>query len=454
MTNTDNSPVAPSGVGGEQVPVAASERTLTRVVAAAAVGTFVEYYDLAVYGFLASTIASVFFATTDSSTALLSTFAVFSVAFFARPVGGLLWGAVGDRIGRKRTLVIILNTMTVSTVLVGLLPSFDTVGIAAPILLILLRLVQGLSAGGEVTGAAAFIAEYAPHGRRGFLVSWLQVATTAALMTGLLTAALLNAALTPEQMQSWGWRIAFLVALPLGIVGIYIRTKLEETPMFVAVQEAAERTAALPGNVEPEKNSVAVVKRYRQIALAAGIGVVHTLAFYIILSYLPTYLTSDGVGLTKGESYVVLGVATLTYIVLIPATGLFSDRFGRRPSFFIATLGLIAMAMPAFWLMTQGSLGLALVGQIMLVIPGSFAASTMLIAQAEMFPTKVRYTGQGIAVGVVAALFGGSAPFIAQFLRGLTDSLYVPAYMIMFAAAISLIACIRMRETAREALPA
>ncbi|PBC35672.1 MFS transporter [Rhodococcus sp. ACS1] len=448
MSNAERTDSA-HGILGVETPTSAPDRqTMVRVVAAASVGTFVEYYDLAIYAFLATTIAGVFFASGDDATALLSTFAVFSVAFFARPAGGLIWGAVGDRIGRKRTLVIILNLMTVATVMVGLLPTYSAVGIAAPALLILLRLVQGISAGGEVTGAAAFIAEHAPHGRRGFLTSWLQVSTTAALLAGLITASALNALLSDDQMHSWGWRIPFLIALPLGLVGLYVRNKLDETPMFVAAQQSQD-----PSDANALRNTLRVRKNYRQIALAAGIGVVHTLAFYIILSYMPTYLTK-GVGLSSSDSYIVLGVATAAYLVLIPVTGVFSDRFGRRRSFFVSALGLLGLALPAFQLMISGSLLLALVGQMLLVVPGSFAASAMLITQAEMFPTKLRYTGQGIAVGVVAALFGGSAPFVAQLLGSITHSLYVPAFMIMFAAAISLIACVAMRETGREPLPA
>ncbi|GCE44625.1 L-Proline/Glycine betaine transporter ProP [Rhodococcus wratislaviensis] len=423
-----------------------SRRVLVKVVGGASVGSFVEYYDLGAYGFLAATISLVFFPPGNDTAALLSTFAIFAVSFFARPIGGLIWGRLGDRIGRKRTLATVIIIMSIATMLIGFLPGYASIGALAPTLLVVLRFVQGISAGGEITGAAAFVSEYSPEGRRGLLTSWIQASTTCAMLAGIVTASILNATLSTEAMQNWGWRIPFLLAAPLGIVGLYIRNNLEETPKFQELQESREATQqSIPGT-----GSDSGAQR-RAIALAVAIGAIQTVAFYVLLSYLPTYLVKQ-IGLSQGEAYLVLGIAATVLMLLIPPMGALSDKIGRRWSLIAATLGFLTLSYPSFLLITYDGFRTALIGQLVLVVPGSLAAASLLATQGELFPTRVRYTGHAIAMGIVAAVFGGSAPFVAQALTSATGSLFVPAYMIMFAAAISFVASLVMKETAKNPL--
>ena len=273
------------GAGWVLTDVREEPRQLRPVVVAAVVGSFVEYYDFAVYGALAAILAVVFFPPGNPTAALLSTFAIFAVAFFVRPLGGLLWGHLGDKIGRQRTLATVIILMAVGTVGMGLLPSYAAIGVAAPILVVALRCVQGFSAGGEIMGASTFVAEYAPEGRRGFLTSFIQSATTAALLTGAAIAFLLTSIFPEDAVNSWGWRIPFLLAGPIGFIGLYIRLKLEDTPHFKAIQEGHEVIQ------NPVRETLSHKENYKQIVLAAWVGVVQFVAFYMLLTYMPTYLT-------------------------------------------------------------------------------------------------------------------------------------------------------------------
>ena len=433
------------GAGAVLTDVREEPRKLRPVVVAAVVGSFVEYYDFAVYGALAAILSVVFFPPGNPTAALLSTFAIFAVAFFVRPLGGLLWGHLGDKIGRQRTLATVIILMAVGTVGIGLLPSYAAIGVAAPILVVALRCVQGFSAGGEIMGASTFVAEYAPEGRRGFLTSFIQSATTAALLAGAAIAFLLTSIFPEDAVNSWGWRIPFLLAGPIGLIGLYIRLKLEDTPHFKAIQEGHEVTQ------NPVRETLSHRENYKQIVLAAGVGVVQFVAFYMLLTYMPTYLTEE-LGFQSWESFLSLTIATAFLMVTIPFAGIVSDRIGRRTTLMVATATLLVLTYPCFLLISQGTFLAAVVGQVLLAIPASATAANLLAAQTEMFPTRIRYTAYAIAMNVGVALFGGTAPFVATYLISATGSNLAPAFYLMFAAALSLITALVMTETAKEPL--
>ncbi len=419
--------------------------TVRRVVWSATAGTFVEYYDFAVYGALAAVLAGVFFPAEDPVVGLLSTFAVFAIAFVARPLGGFIWGPIGDRIGRRRTLSAIVIVMSVATVGIGLIPGYATIGVLAPTLLVVARLVQGLSAGGEVAGAAIFVGEHSPSVRRGYFVSWLNVATTSALLAGILVAAGLQAVLDDAQTASWGWRIPFLLAGPVGLIGLYIRLKVDETPSFQSVK-ARNDTARVP--------LVAALRHttnYRQMGVAAAYYMPTLVSFYLLLTYMPTFMVKQ-LGFDAAASLVAITAAAVVQILLIPIFGSMSDRFGRRIILRWTSFAFLVLALPSFLLLGRG-FWMAILGLVLLAIPTAAALANNLAPALERFPTNIRYTASAAALGLAVAVFGGTAPYVSTWLVEETGRSYAPALYLVVTILPSLAASFFVRETAGERLP-
>ena len=323
-----------------------------RALVAACAGNLVEWYDFAVYGAFATVIATTFFPGSDPSARLLASFAVFATAFLVRPFGALLFGRLGDRVGRRPVLATVIVLMAVATAGIGLLPSYATIGMLAPLLLTLLRSAQGLSVGGESSGATAFVVEYAPEGRRGWYGAWLWATLAFGVACGIGVAVLLARVLTRATLEGWGWRLAFLVTLPLGLVGLYLRRRLDETPRFRAVQRArvvvrrpvAEAVRGYPGRL------------LSGLALVAALALTFNLFFF----YLPSYLvTALAVPLPRALAASLAGLALVA--IAAPFLGRLSDRVGRRPLLVAGTLALLVVTLPAFLLIRgAGPLGLPL----------------------------------------------------------------------------------------------
>ncbi|WP_197381499.1 MFS transporter [Mycolicibacterium mengxianglii] len=418
---------------------------LRRAVAGAAVGNAVEWFDFAIYGFLATYIAAKFFPSEDENAALLSTFAVFAAAFFMRPLGGYFFGPLGDRIGRQKVLAVVILLMSGSTFAIGLLPSYQAIGVAAPLLLLLARCVQGFSAGGEYGGGACYLAEYAPDRRRGFIVSFLVWSVVVGFLLGSATVTGLEAALSEEAMNSYGWRIPFLMAGALGLVGLYIRLRLDDTPEFKKLRAAGEVAAS------PLKE--AFITSWRQILQVAGLVVIHNVGFYIVFTYLPTYFTKT-LGLTKMDAFISVTVASVVAIVLIPPLGALSDRVGRKPLLFTGALGFALFAYPLFLLLTSGTVVAAVAAHAGLAAVEAVFVSASLAAGAELFATRVRSSGYSIGYNTSVALFGGTAPYFATWLVARTGSDVSPSLYVVGAAIVTLITLFTMRETAGKPLPA
>lgn len=441
----------------DRIPTSTSQRTLLppeendridpgvrrRVIGASFIGNFVEWFDYAVYGYLAVTISIVFFPTGDGTGNLLATFALFAISFLVRPLGGFFWGHLGDRIGRRTALAWSILIMSLATFCIALIPGHDSIGIAAPILLLLARVVQGFSASGEYAGASAFLVEYAPHGRRGIYAAVVPASTAAGLLFGSLIAALLTATLTPDQLHSWGWRLPFLLAAPLGLIGRYIRTKLEDTPAFrrLAESEAAPHAPARD----------LFVTHWRALLLAFGAVLLNAVGFYVILSYMPTYLSTQ-VGLGETESFLATTLALLTYVGFIFLTGAASDRWGRRTVLIAASICFILFTVPAFMLLDTGSLPAIIAIEIVLGGMLTLNDGTLPSFLAELFPTDVRYSGFAVSFNLANALFGGTAPFVATWLITTTGSKLAPGFYLMAAAVISLVAIVLAKETSRAQL--
>jgi MHS family proline/betaine transporter-like MFS transporter len=405
-------------------------------------GNMTEWFDYGAYTYVAIYIQKVFFPSQDPSTATLSTMLVFAVSFLIRPLGGIVLGPLGDRLGRQRVLAATIVMMAASTFLVGVLPGYGSIGIWAPILLVLLRMLQGFSTGGEYGGAATFMAEYAPDRRRGFFGSFLEFGTLAGFTLGALVVLLSELAFGKAAMADWGWRIPFLIGGPLGLVGLYLRTRLEDTPAFKALEE----------DDEVEEGATAALKdvltgHWKPLLTLAGLVIALNVANYTLLAYMPVYLEQK-IGLSSTSSLVLLIVGQAVMMLLIPFSGRLSDRFGRKPMWWISLGGLFVAAIPAYLLMAQG-FAPALLGFAVLGVLYVLQLSTISATFPAMFPTQVRFAGFAIAYNVATALFGGTAPAYNEKLIAVTGSDLVPAYTMMAACVVGAVALAFVPETAR-----
>ncbi|WP_342515021.1 MFS transporter [Sporosarcina sp. FSL K6-1522] len=416
--------------------------SVKKAVVGAAIGNLIEWFDYASYGYLAVVIATVFFAPGNATAALLGAFAVFSVSFIVRPIGGLIWGHLGDKIGRKRVLVLTIIIMSMSTFAIGILPGYAAIGVMAPLLLLVCRLVQGFSASGEYAGAASFISEYAPNSRRGLLVSMVPTSTAAGLMLAVIIVSLLEFNLTKEALYSWGWRIPFLLSGPLGIIGLLIRLKLEDTPLFKEMDRSEKK---------PKPSLFQGVKQNRkQVLIAFGVICLNAVGFYTILSYMPTYLTQElGFGVMKGILITLVSLGT--YVLVLPFVGMLADRIGRKPVLIGASIMFVLFTYPAFWLLSIGGpyaiLALVMLGFVLAGNDGVLA--TFL---TEMFPTSVRFSCFALSFNTGNAIFGGTAPLIATFLIAKTGNTFAPAFYLMGAAVIAFVFLLMTKETANKPL--
>lgn len=422
-------------------------RTLRRVTWAGAVGTYVELYDYGVYGFIASTIALVFFPGEGSPAALLMTYGVFGLTFAIRPLGGVVLGVLGDRVGRRFSLVLAITMMTAATVLVGVLPSYAAVGIVAPILLLLMRLLQGFSAGGETPAANSFVAEYAPHGRRAWFTCFTQVGSFTALLTGAVLAAGLTGLLGDEGMHAWGWRIPFLVALPIGVVGYYIRSRLSDSPEYRRVRDAEQVST------NPVRETFAGSANLVAVLLAVLLPLLNGSGYYVLFVYMPTYLTKS-LHFSAVEGLLVTSVALVVLILSMPVAARLSDAVGRRPVLAGSAFALAVLAYPCYWMMTRDSLVLAVLGSAVMALVFAGHTAIIHVALVELFPTRLRTTGYSIGYNISTAIFGGGAPFLVTFLIGALGTTSVPAYYVIATAIGTGIAALVMREGSRKPLHA
>ncbi|MEV0702260.1 MFS transporter [Saccharopolyspora sp. NPDC050389] len=424
----------------------AENRTvLRRVVAASGVGTLIEYFDYASYSYLATTMAVVFFPAEDRSVALLSTFAVFALSFLVRPFGALLWGSLGDRLGRKRILATTILLMSGSTFAIGLIPGYASIGVAAPALLLLLRIVQSFSASGEYAGAGIFIAEYAPDKKRGLLTGMVPMSSAAGFLLASTMTTTLYTVLPPEAMESWGWRIPFLVAGPLGLVGLYLRFRLEDTPQYRKIVEQEQNTRPATRRSPLLANLPGMGKLLLVMALNAG-------GYYLLLGYVPTYLIEQ-VGLSQADSNLVVTISLIAYIAIVPITASLSDRVGRKRTLIAACVLLIALSYPLMVVLSAGGMLLATVVLVLLLAMFSLNDAVFPAFFAETFATRSRYLGFALPFNVGAVLFGGVAPYVATWLIARTGNPHSPAFFLIGVAVLSLIGVALAKETARKPLP-
>nr|WP_234794331.1 MFS transporter [Mycolicibacterium flavescens] len=410
-------------------------------MSASAIGNFTEWFDYGLYAYGVTYISAAIFPG-EGTTATLLALMTFAVSFLVRPLGGFVWGPLGDRLGRRRVLAITILVMAGATLCVGLVPSYAMIGLWAPALMVLLRMVQGFSTGGEYGGAATFMAEYAPSRRRGIMGSFLEFGTLAGFSAGALMMLGFSLVLGEDQMHSWGWRLPFLLAAPLGLIGLYLRSRLDETPAFKELEESGEQEGAVGTELKD------LIREYRgPILRLGGLVVALNVVNYTLLTYMPTYLETS-IGLSTDMSLVVPIIGMLSMMVFLPFAGLASDRFGRKPVWWISLAGLFIAGIPMFMLMSTGVVG-AIIGFAVLGLLYVPQLATISATFPAMFPTQVRFAGFAIAYNVSTALFGGTAPAINDWLINVTGDNLVPAYYMMAACVVGAIALIKVPETAR-----
>lgn len=424
----------------DSAPVQADEKTVRKAVIASAMGNAIEWYDFGVFsaGVMTSIVGGTFFPKSDFGDVLA--LSMIAIAFTVRPFGGAFFGSLGDKYGRKRVLATTILLISGSTFLIGVLPGYATIGIASPMLLILIRLLQGFSTGGEYGGAATFMAEYAPTKTRGKLGSFLEFGTLSGYVLGAGLVLIMELAVGKQAMSDWGFRIPFLLALPLGLVGLYLRSRLEDTPAFQAMEKS--------GKVSKSPLRETFSRNWKMILNLIGIVFLLNIADYIVLTTMPTYFTKTLHMSDNASSLLVIGAEVFLMIIIVPI-GALSDRIGRKPLLLTAAIGYLVLSWPAFSLMKSGNtfsliLGFLIVA-VLLVLMLAVIGSTF----PAMFPTRARYGSFAIGYNISTSIFGGTASALTTYLIQVTGDDLIPAYYLMLAGAVAIVPILLIPETAR-----
>ena len=412
-----------------------------RALTCSFLGNFAEWLDYGSYAYLATVIALVFFPEGDPAITLMSTYAVFALSFVARPVGAFVWGHLGDKKGRKWSLTVSILLMTAATSAIGLIPSFNTIGYAAPILLLLMRLLQGFSASAEYAGAAVFIAEYAPKNKRGLYCSLVPASTATGLLVGSFLATVLNATLSAEMMQSFGWRIPFLLAFPLGVVVLRMWLKLEDSEIYRDMMKHLNVA-------EQERKSplrLLFTKYWRQTLISFGVSSLNAVGFYMVLTYLPVYVETV-VKLDKVTADLLTNATLVLYISMIFFAGKLSDHFGRKKLLISACLGFIVLLIPGYLLLNTKIVVVILIVELVLAFVLTLNDGTLSSFLSETFPTEVRYSGFAVSFNLANAIFGGTVGLVSTFIITETGNPLSPAFYMIGVSLFALVCILFAKE--------
>ncbi len=434
QTTLHDQAAAPDHVNRAQKIEGPSQR---RLIAAGLIGNVLEWYDFSIYGYFASSIGHHFFPSQNPSLSLIAAFGVFSAGFLTRPLGAVLFGYIADHRSRERALMFSIMAMAVPTFVTGLLPDYQRIGVAASIMMVVLRLIQGLSAGGEYTTSIVFLAERSVHHRRGVTASVGLFGSIAGGMLGSAVGAALSRVMSAQQLSAWGWRLPFIFGIVLALVGVLIRRELQHS-------------AGLPGRSGATIRRV-MISQWFSILRVVGFEILEAVGFYTTFIYLATYLTSV-VHLPPSQAFAVNTLSMAFVLMVIPIAGMFSDRLGRKPVLLTAAIAGTLFVWPLFRLFQHATFGFALAGELGLAaIVGCYEGATPA-AVAEAFPASVRGTGVGVAFNICMMLFGGTTPLVATYLIARTNNVMAPAVYLMCAAAISGLVVMTLPERAHMTL--
>lgn len=402
-----------------------------KAITAGGIGNFVEWFDFGLYAQFATIIGSQFFPSNDPTASLLASFAAFAVGFLARPIGGIIFGAIGDRTGRRAALSAAVLLMSAATVAIGLTPNYETIGLLAPVLLVAWRILQGASAGGEYAGSSSFVIEYAPPKKRALFGSVNPISVGLGTASGALVGLIVTSSMDATVLESWGWRIPFLVAGPIGLIGLYLRLRIQETPEFQAVKDSAAAAKHPP-----------LVRAFRDakgpMLILFCWAVMNAVGFYLLSGYMVAYNT-ETLGLERAEALTAYIISLVVFAASCFISGAIADRIGRRNVALIGALFLGISAIPAFHIMGSGGVVAAATGQSIYAIGAGIVSLVTPMLMVEAFPAEIRYTASAFAYNMAYAVLGGTAPLVATWIIAQTGSPIAPAYYVVIVAALGLV---------------
>lgn len=416
---------------------------MRKIIISGMLSNGLEWYDYALYAYMTLIFSKLFFPAGNEAAHLLATLGIFAVGFVARPFGGILFGVIGDRLGRRTALVLSIFLMAIPTGCIGLLPTYAQIGIWAPMLLTLIRVLQGLSLGGAFSGSITFLVEHSPPHRRGLVGSASVASLVIGFLLGSVVASIVKAPLSDAQYESWGWRIPFLLGIVIGFIGFYIREHCEESPTY----EAAKQGGIL--SQTPVKDVLRHERKH--IAQAIGIYITVTMPFYLLSAYFITF-TEHSLHRSKEEALLLNTINMLILLVLSPFSAWLSDRVGRKKILSLFALAFLLLTYPIFHLLLQPAFSSIVIAQVLFAIMVGFYIGPVPALLVEIFPTRLRYTGMALSYNICAALFGGTAPMVCEWLVHVTGNKYAIAYYVMACAVVSLIALFFYRDRHQEAL--
>lgn len=420
-----------------------SQQSLAKLIVPGIIGNVLEWYDFSLYGYFAPVIAKLFFPTHDKFLSLLATFGVFAIGFLMRPLGAIIFGYYGDRVGRKKTLATAVILMAIPTTLIGFLPTYAQIGVFAGVLLTGCRLLQGLAVGGEFFGSIVYITEHAPDHQRGMYGSWAMFSAFAGLLLGSGVGALIGALLTNEALITWGWRIPFMTGFILGVVGLYLRLRMPETPNFLALVKQQKIV------VNPLRQAFKSARLTMFVAM--GLVFLPAMGFYLLFVYLSSYM-STFLKIPLQTALTINTISMVVIIVIIPFIGLLSDKIGRKPVLMLGALGYIFFSYPLFLLLQQATFMSVLLAQSCFAILVCFAYAAIPATLVELVATNIRYTAMSFPYNLANAVFGGTAPLVATYLIDLTGNPLSPSYYLIFAGIVMFLFVLALRESHRQAL--
>ncbi|VFP88525.1 glycine betaine/L-proline transporter ProP [Candidatus Erwinia haradaeae] len=423
-----------------------NEVRLRKVITATVLGNAIEWFDFSVYGFMACELGQVFFSGIDLRTQRIAVLAIFSLPFLIRPLGGVFFGILGDKYGRKKILSITIMMMSISTACISCIPSYSVIGIWSPVLLLICKIMQGFSVGGEYIGSAIFIAEHSPDRKRGLMGSWLDFGSIAGFLLGAVLVFIVSFVTGTECFLSWGWRILFFMALPLGAIGLYLLCMLEESPAFQG--NLKKFIISDNGTVRSRKKDsyIQLINQYRRnLLICMGLVITTNVTYYMLLAYMPTYL-SKNLHFSEDDGMIAIIAIMIGMLFLQPTIGLMSDKFGCRPLVILGSFSLLFFSIPCFLLINAHVTGLMFLGLLILAFTLNSFTGVMASSLPAMFPSHIRCSILATAFNI-SIFIASLTPTIAAWLVEETKNLYIPAYYLMIAGSIGVLTGIKMQET-------